>query len=379
MTKLRKVLSIMMVSIMTFTLIAVSTVNTAAASDSKEVTITKTLSIADGITTPSASFTFAFAADTAFDAATPAIANKSVNFTSADVKAANTNAIEKETTNIFAGVTYPHAGEFFYTISETAGTTAIENGEMAYDTSKYRMQVIVAEDTDGTLYISAVNVATLDDQNNVDQKVGSQPSDDITGGETFKLFTNTFTKNGGAGVDPGEELDSALTITHKVAGTAADKSKYFTYNVTLTQSPTARAALSYTGKVGSTPYTFTTGQATTVTLKHGETIDFEVLPAGTKVSVVATGVDTYTPSYEYISNGGAKVTQAGSKATTLTASDILVGEYENTIVFTHTRNTEDIPPMGIDINNLPFILFILVSMGGFAFYIVNKRRTRTQG
>ena len=137
-------------------------------SDAK-VAINKTLKIAEGITTPNATFTFTFTPQTGtssngapYETGTN-IPDQSVTFLSSDVLKPNEDSIKKDTTNIFYSVRYNHAGEYVYRVAEkNDGWHAIsKNGTpidyMTYDTRTYDMHVIVKNKSreNGT-YISSV-------------------------------------------------------------------------------------------------------------------------------------------------------------------------------------------------------------------------------
>lgn len=125
-----------------------------------QVSINKVLNIAEGITTPLANFTFTFTPKNGnsnngvpyetINASNGQIADKTINYSERDVLQPNQTSIKKETGNIFANVTYTHAGEYVYTVAEKQndGWRAIQRGDdaidsMTYDNRSYEMHVIV--------------------------------------------------------------------------------------------------------------------------------------------------------------------------------------------------------------------------------------------
>lgn len=356
-------------------------------SDAK-VAINKTLKIAEGITTPNATFTFTFTPQTGtssngapYETGTN-IPDQSVTFRSSDVLKPNEDSIKKDTTNIFYSVRYNHAGEYVYRVAEkNDGWQAIsKNGTpidyMTYDTRTYDMHVIVKNKSreNGT-YISSVYFKETSNTNGAKVK----PS---TGSETYKydLFSNIYRKNAGKITDPNEpnpnkpnvsKVDpnaKSLVIKKVVSGATADKSKDFTFKLTFTKAST-ETSQSITGKIGETSKTFVYGQETTITLRHDQSLVFDTIPAGTRYKLVETGSQGYTASAAYKENGASK-NQAGTVSTNFTQDSILIGEKpnDNTI----TNSLPDVTPTGLLIDNLPFILMIGLGLAGFV--VLSKKR-----
>lgn len=348
----------------------------------RKVGITKTLKIAEGITTPDATFTFNFVEKG--DA--PVIPDATVSYSAEDKPGAGTSTLTKDSNNIFQGVEFKHAGEYKYTVSESkTGFTATEGvDEMTYDQTSYEMTVLVKNKTGeaGGVYITDVFFAKLDEnQDPVGEKEsGTQGTGENEDTNYYNLFTNTYTKKAGT-IDP-ENPDQpdpdakSLTIGKEVAGEYADKTKDFTFNVTLTRSSTDKAE-SYIGKVEDTDYTFVPDIATTVTLRHGQSLTFDNLPAGTKYNVTETGTENYSAVYAGKANGEA-ISGSAEKAADLTALSILVGEKTNNNTYTNTYDDASISPTGIIVNNLPFIMMILVAVLAFVGYVFNKKRNNVR-
>lgn len=130
------------------------------------VKINKTLNIAEGITTPTATFTFKFTEKTGQSSnGAPyqtgvAIPDRNVEYNKNDHPTAD--KIQKATEDIFSGVAYGHAGEYVYDVAEAkTGWQAItKNGKtidaMRYDKRTYEMHVIVKNKVNGGVYISSV-------------------------------------------------------------------------------------------------------------------------------------------------------------------------------------------------------------------------------
>ena len=359
---------------------------------SAKVSINKVLNIAEGITTPEATFTFTFTPKTGtssngapyetIDSSNGQITDKNVSYSGTDVLATGQTNIKKETGDIFREVNYTHAGEYVYTVAEkqNVGWKVIQkNGSpidfMTYDNRNYEMHVIVKNKTTGGTYISSVYFKQVSPS--VNGKV--KPSES---GTTYKydLFTNIYRKNAGKITDPNEpnpnkpnvsKVDpnaKSLVIKKVVSGATADKSKDFTFKLTFTKAST-ETSQSITGKIGETSKTFVYGQETTITLRHDQSLVFDTIPAGTRYKLVETGSQGYTASAAYKENGASK-NQAGTVSTNFTQDNILIGEKpnDNTI----TNSLPDVTPTGLLIDNLPFILMIGLGLAGFV--VLSKKR-----
>ncbi|UTX66582.1 phosphate-transport permease PitB [Streptococcus oralis] len=359
---------------------------------SAKVSINKVLNIAEGITTPEATFTFTFTPKTGtssngapyetIDSSNGQITDKNVSYSGTDVLATGQTNIKKETGDIFREVNYTHAGEYVYTVAEkqNVGWNVIQkNGSpidfMTYDNRNYEMHVIVKNKTTGGTYISSVYFKQVSPS--VNGKV--KPSES---GTTYKydLFTNIYRKNAGKITDPNEpnpnkpnvsKVDpnaKSLVIKKVVSGATADKSKDFTFKLTFTKAST-ETSQSITGKIGETSKTFVYGQETTITLRHDQSLAFDTIPAGTRYKLVETGSQGYTASAAYKENGASK-NQAGTVSTNFTQDSILIGEKpnDNTI----TNSLPDVTPTGLLIDNLPFILMIGLGLAGFV--VLSKKR-----
>ena len=359
---------------------------------SAKVSINKVLNIAEGITTPEATFTFTFTPKTGtssngapyetIDSSNGQITDKNVSYSRTDVLATGQTNIKKDTGDIFREVNYTHAGEYVYTVAEkqNVGWKVIQkNGSpidfMTYDNRNYEMHVIVKNKTTGGTYISSVYFKQVSPS--VNGKV--KPSES---GTTYKydLFTNIYRKNAGKITDPNEpnpnkpnvsKVDpnaKSLVIKKVVSGATADKSKDFTFKLTFTKAST-ETSQSITGKIGETSKTFVYGQETTITLRHDQSLVFDTIPAGTRYKLVETGSQGYTASAAYKENGASK-NQAGTVSTNFTQDSILIGEKpnDNTI----TNSLPDVTPTGLLIDNLPFILMIGLGLAGFV--VLSKKR-----
>lgn len=359
---------------------------------SAKVAINKVLNIAEGITTPEATFTFTFTPKTGTSSngapyetisdSNGKIAAKNVVYSKSDLLQPNQTSIKKDTGNIFESVTYTHAGEYVYTVAETQNVgwaqilkNSVPIDSMTYDNRSYEMHVIVKNKQSSGVYISSVYFKLVSTSSTAKVK----PSEK---GELYKydLFVNTYRKNAGKITNPNEPTPNkpkpenfnpgakSLVIKKLVEGDSADKTKDFTFKLTFTKASTDDQG-TFVGQVGSTSYTFENGKEKTITLHHDQSLVFDNLPAGTRYKLVETGSQGYTASAAYKENGASK-NQAGTVSTNFTQDSILIGEKpnDNTI----TNSLPDVTPTGLLIDNLPFILMIGLGLAGFV--VLSKKR-----
>ena len=312
-----------------------------------QVPITKEFEMADGLKTPAATFKFTATSQIA-GAPTATIADVSFTEGQTGTLKGEKYVLEGTTTISFQG-TWPHAGEYVYTVKETQ--ESIPN--VTYDTSTYTLRVYVINGTNGL----KVEKITAEGANGKTNKI---------------LFTNTYAKN-----------DATLTIEKNTEGDYADKTRKFDFEITFTKSPMSDQT-TFTGTIGAQSVEYTAGQTKTFKLADGEKLVFNNLPVGTTYMVKElAATDGYTPKVTVVENKTTTVTnktvaQEGDALDTLKQDGTknLVGENENKVTFTNTH--KGVVPTGILMNNLPFILLVAVAIVAFVSLAVIKRR-RTSG
>lgn len=311
-----------------------------------QVPITKEFEMADGLKTPAATFKFTATSQIA-GAPTATIADVSFTEGQTGTLKGEKYVLEGTTTISFQG-TWPHAGEYVYTVKETQ--ESIPN--VTYDTSTYTLRVYVINGTNGL----KVEKITAEGANGKTNKI---------------LFTNTYAKN-----------DATLTIEKNTEGDYADKTRKFDFEITFTKSPMSDQT-TFTGTIGAQSVEYTAGQTKTFKLADGEKLVFNNLPVGTTYMVKElAATDGYTPKVTVVENKTTTVTNKTVQETealdTLkeNGKNNLVGENENKVTFTNTY--KDVAVTGIVMNNLPFILLVAVAIVAFVSLAVIKRR-RTSG
>ncbi len=310
------------------------------------VPITKEFEMADGLKTPAATFKFT-ATSTTEGAPTATIADVSFTEEQPGTLKGEKYVLEGTTAISFQG-TWPHAGEYVYTVKETQENMT----NVTYDTSSYILRVYVINGTTGLEV----------------EKITAQGAN----GKTDKiLFTNTYAKN-----------DATLTIEKNTEGDYADKTRKFDFEITFTKSPMSDQT-TFTGTIGAQSVEYTAGQTKTFKLADGEKLVFHDLPVGTTYMVKElAATDGYTPKVTVVENQTTTVTNKTVQETealdTLkeNGKNNLVGENENKVTFTNTY--KDVAVTGILMNNLPFILLVAVAIVAFVSLAVIKRR-RTSG
>ena len=183
------------------------------------VPITKEFEMADGLKTPAATFKFT-ATSTTEGAPTATIADVSFTEEQPGTLKGEKYVLEGTTAISFQG-TWPHAGEYVYTVKETQENMT----NVTYDTSSYILRVYVINGTTGLEV----------------EKITAQGAN----GKTDKiLFTNTYAKN-----------DATLTIEKNTEGDYADKTRKFDFEITFTKSPMSDQT-TFTGTIGA-PVSYT--------------------------------------------------------------------------------------------------------------------------
>lgn len=322
------------------------------------VSITKDFEMAEGLDIPTVTFNFSVSADKSTSDA-PKATIEPISYSNADNKGNLTNqgkyVISKDMRITFG--TFPHAGEYLYTVEETKGDAK----GVTYSTDKYTLRVQVANGANDSLYVESITAEKGTNTGNVNNKV------------TEILFTNTYRKNG------------SLTIKKNTTGDLADKTMKFNFTITFEKSATEETLGNFTGtitrKKGGEPENVLGQDGTfNFALADGDKIVFDNLPVGTKYEVKEKGVsnDGYTPSVTVLENNISSQ-KNGNESEDLSSLNNgkknLVGEDKNQVTFVNTYR-DDVPVTGIIMNNLPFILLIgvaVLAFGTLAF--LKKRRT----
>lgn len=257
--------------------------------------------------------------------------------------------------DLISGITWPHAGVYTYTVTENKSSPYTD---VAYSSETYTMGVRVKNDGAGL---------------SVDYVGFSKDDGSGTMIKVVPVFENRYSAT------------STLVINNNATGNYADRTKKFTYQLSLILVPNETGPYPSDLNVGGSTTNPTVGTSYTFELAHGDSLTIKDLPVGTKYTLKQVGATTYEPAVavtinaaaavnEAVSTGGASLTigAAGDGAVTLT-TPIATGKDTNLAAWNNTY--PDPPtPTGILIDTLPYILLVLAGVGGLVAFIVVKRR-----
>ncbi|WP_313187240.1 DUF7601 domain-containing protein [Lacrimispora sp.] len=377
-----------------------------------KASITKMLNMPEGTTTPEASFTFSFTkksymgetADTALNQM-PAISPVTVTFLDTDTGSTDSQTgIKSVPKEVEVIPTFTSTGIYTYDITENADTYTIDDPEketMAYSHAKYEISYYVKEKSghSGFFVETIVTKVLINDDGTAGsgEKINPNPGGPTGSGSYSGLvFNNAYTKNNG-GVDPTIPANQVLAISKVVAGDFADETKYFSYDVSITKPAVLTAEVVYkayivdstgvvtgdanvtsgdTGSIktdsnGKKYIEITTGTTKVINLKHNQILVFNDLEVGAKYVADLQGTVGYTPKARITANGSVITPDlTAAEGQNLSTGSWLIGENKNSADFTNTFQT--ITPTGIVINNLPFIMILIIAAGAFAAFVAAK-------
>ena len=244
----------------------------------------------------------------------------------------DTAAAGSETTVPITLPPYQSAGEYAYTITQTAGTAS----GVTYDSGSIVFKVLVGYDTDDQLKVLATGMG-----NN---------------GETKKdSFTNTCSYG-------------TLSISNRVSGTDADRDTLFSITVSFEAPEQEEIPDVITYTVTAADGTETTGTVTggsggsgrtksvTLTMKHGSTATFSNIPAGVSYSVSQQSMDGF-----------------GTPQITPPSGSITAGQTASTTVQNYASHTIG---SGIHFRNTGTIIVFAAAVIGLLALLLGKRRSR---
>lgn len=281
----------------------------------------------------------------------------------------------KESADALANVAWNESGQFTYTVKETAGNTT----DITYSKASYLVSVFVGKTDDGTGYeVKDIQIKKLTDDKGekaTDTKQEYKPGEgDGKTGNNFAFENNYDKKDGNDNPTGGPEIQPAdkkgfalrktvedesndefkfkLTVEKPVGSNSADKT--FTYKI-----------VNKDGTAGAEE-TLTYGTAKEdIVLKHNERLVFGKVLLGSKVTVEETDSGKYTGKVK-----SSKFNGTDGEASTGTIGDQAGGNY---IEFLNTKQTAT----GLLIENLPFLALVLVAGLGIFFFVKNRKEEET--
>ena len=371
--------------------------NSGAATDSY---LMKYLEVGEGITIPDETFTFTFTqtkyngettyADT-YKAPITAVTMKTTDsgWTKTNDADDEASIYYKKAMSDILPTTFPAAGVYTYTVAETKGST----DGFTYDEHKYVLNVYVKNDgtktvevkksTDGTTEGEKVDVKKKDPTKDTEETGTSDGTVTVQGFTFDNKYKKTNTKD-----DKNEE--GFLNISKTVAGGYGDKTYGFEFAITLTAPRLAETGAKAKYSIYNADGTkadggeMAYGSAQNFALKHGQTLRFYEIEAGTKYSVTeklassgVTKADQYTASATAKVGGTDVTVDTVAKHKDLTVETYVIDDDTATlddVAYTNTFDDDSVSPTGILINNAPYIILALVAAGGMTFYVVKKRK-----
>ena len=319
-------------------------------------------------------------------------------------------------------ITWPRPGLYIYEVTEVVPANGTDG--MTYDSQKYFLKVDVQHDsTANTNYVNAFYVMGYD--GSTWNKINPAPTSDkeITNiedrcddykGNTFH-FINVYKElvkkhpvDAAANDTPisgdAEHSDNAFQLTKTVAGSYASNSvnDAFDFDVKVILPATCDPAtdlkdenrpvvyvngysahkidqtLAITDETAMTPVNMPLdGSKMEISLRATQQFYITQLPKGSIVMVTEHPIPgmAYAPSY--LGQWGVNptsYTDSAEKETSLSTRDIVVGDHGAYVHYTNTINENDISVTGIVINNLPYILMIVIAVAGIGFYMVSRKR-----
>jgi hypothetical protein len=275
---------------------------------------------------------------------------------------------------------FPNTGVYRYIVKEVVPDADYRQSYITYDTSDvYRVDLyVMSKEVQGIQYIGITNIVAVDITN-------PDVKDNI-------VFNNSI---GSAGLTiekviegSGKNVNDDFTFYIKIpeggdnltlnANTSFDAVIHHADNSTTNQ--TINVAGAKEGNVVVTrgtdgTYSTSTDGAQAFTLKGGESITFTNLPVGmifyvTEANYTEEGYTT-TAYYEATGTGAntASFEQGGNEGTQ-TKGTIAAGT--NTMTFTNTKElTVD---TGVNVDVLPYVLAMLLTVAGVILFVFKKRR-----
>ena len=203
-------------------------------------------------------------------------------------------------------------------------------------------------------------------------KVNDQPVDNAAiSAETLKQHQKAGTKVEFTNAYTTPKLPS-MTIKKVVTGAFGERTKDFTFSVTLTKDGKTAMGVSHSNlKNGTSLESFT--------LKHGESVTLYEIPVGTTITITETGANDYDTSatnYKVNSNKTFvyKVVNENGKAVLKSADAKAVKDNAITV----ENNFDGNPDTGVLLDTLPYLILLAVAVAGGVLVVVRKRKHRDE-
>lgn len=389
---------------------AIAAPATGTADNPAEASIAKVLQTPDGTTLPGATFTFNVAPGTYSESTSvtpPALAAATVTYpgSAAISSAAGVKSAVLETGDLLAGITFPGAGYYTYTITEQQSVTPTPATGETYTFSQAEYELTVAVDAcplgteagcNGGYYVKGAGVVkTKDDTGNVIP--GGPKVDPIPGGDgtttTYSglAFVNTYVKTGGG--DPTGPADTDLiSISKTVTGAGAPATDTFTFDVTATAPTLTASGTTYKAYIlnggavvtsthntasGTDTYgdylTITPGTSVSIVLGAGDQIVIPDITVGATINVNEQASSGYKPSVNVI-RAGTPTTENGTLSNALPISSPITVTDAGANAADYTNDYSPVTPTGILLDILPYLLVGAIAVSGLAIIVMGTVR-----
>lgn len=323
------------------------------------VTLTKQLTVKNGVAPSGMKFTFEIAPGTA----------DAVNHVVAGEVAEGFQPLSVTMTPA-AGQTYtanpntPYTAEFSFDLVKLLGKNSTKLGKYAYTITEVDPQLPgITKDNDALNMVVSVVNADKDDPDGSNFAYYVALRKENTTEKAEGKFNNDYETN-------------TLTLSKKVKGNFGDLGETFTFYVTFNKGDATKDytdilfdkygdGITITEKKGGAAATaLTYGKEYAVTLKHGQHVDFTNIPNGVTYTIAE---DTTKADWQYTVSLDSNPDVALSNATT-------GGTMSETATVTFVNNHQGTPDMGVVLDNAPYIAMLaIVAIGGVAL-MLNKRR-----
>lgn len=314
-----------------------------------------------------------------------------------DISVTDIKVLRKQSDNFLASFktemdtsTKMTTGEYVYTVKSTSSVTkAKTNDVFTVSNAEYKLDIFVAQNTDGKLYIKGLSIintkndAGTDTGNNtkVNGKPGSK-EDGIASNFSGLKFVNEYVAKAGS-VDPTDpsvpDPENPLSYAFKVTNNTESKGTQtgsFDYTMTVTKpSGIATTDNTYVYYVNGRQETGTYGTEVTFTLPDAKSMMIKSCYAGSKVTVEQKGVANWTATAETTFNGVKDIQKlSAAVGKDLKVADKTLGQNENKVDYKNIY--KDVAVTGIIVNNFPFIIMIAIAVVAFAGIVAMNSKKR---
>ena len=374
--------------------------------ETPEAAITVEYKMGNDVVTPANDVSFTFTKTAAPSGMStndmPAISVANVKFNAGedlikDTTAKDIKVLRKQSDNFLASFktamgtsTKMTTGEYVYTVKSTSTVTKTKTNDVFTGSdAEYKLNIFVAQHTDGKLYIKGLSIINTKNDAGTDTgndaKVDGKPGS-TTGGTASNFsglkFVNEYVAKAGS-VDPTDpdvpDPNKPASYAFKVTNNTESKGTQtgsFDYTMTVTKpSGIATTDNTYVYYVNGKQETGTYGAEVTFTLPDTKSMMIKSCYAGSKVTVEQKGVANWIATAETTFNG-VKDTQKLSAAVgkNLKVADKTLGQKENKVDYKNIY--KDIAVTGIIVNNFPFIIMIAIAVVAFAGIVAMNSKKR---